>query len=79
MTLLLGLSLIAIVVSVALLPPWWSEPVDGVIRFLESNLSRGTTSPIKIQFLGTIYNTPKQSLPWYNTLVWTCSSRRSAS
>jgi len=63
--------IIAAVVVFALQPPWWSEPVMGLLRFLESNLSRGTTIPIKIQFLGTSYDTPKQSLPWYNTLVWT--------
>ena len=69
-TLFVGL-IIAVVVLFALMPPWWSEPVGGVVRFLESNLSRGKTIPIKVQFLGTTYKTPKQSLPWYNTLVWT--------
>jgi hypothetical protein len=63
--------LIAMVVLFALMPPWWTDPVNGVIRFLESNLSRGKTRPIEIQFLGTVYNTPNESLPWYNTLVWT--------
>jgi 4-amino-4-deoxy-L-arabinose transferase-like glycosyltransferase len=69
-TLLLG-GMIAMPVLFALMPPWWTDPVSGVIRFLESNLSRATTRPIEIQFLGTVYNTPRQSLPWYNTLVWT--------
>ena len=50
---------------------WWSEPVGRFIRFLDSNLNRGQTIPIKIQFLGATYRTPKESLPWYNTLVWT--------
>ena len=68
-TLLLG-ALIAIVVLFALMPPWWTDPVNGVIRFLESNLSRGKTRPIQIQFLDVVYNTPRESLPWYNTLVW---------
>ena len=53
------------------MPPWWTDPFSGVVRFLDSNLSRGKTIPIKVQFLGTVYNTPKESLPWYNTLVWT--------
>ncbi len=70
LSLFLG-SIIAAIVLFALLPPWWSEPVVGLTRFLESNLSRGKTIPIKIQFLGTTYDTPKQSLPWFNTLVWT--------
>ncbi len=64
-------AVIAAIVLFALQPPWWSEPVMGVLRFLESNLSRGNTIRIKIQFLGTTYDTPRQSLPWYNTLVWT--------
>ena len=69
-TLAVGVGMAAIVLF-ALQPPWWSEPVMGVLRFLESNLSRGNTIRIKIQFLGTTYDTPRQSLPWYNTLVWT--------
>ncbi len=52
-------------------PGWWANPVGGVERFLRSNLTRGETIPIPIRFLGTTYNTPIDSLPWYNTLVWT--------
>jgi 4-amino-4-deoxy-L-arabinose transferase-like glycosyltransferase len=63
--------LIAAVVLFAQVPPWWSDPIGGVIRFLRSNLDRGRTIPIKVQFFGTIYNTPNQSLPWYNTIAWT--------
>ena len=63
--------MIAAVVLFVLLPPWWSEPVVGLFRFLDSNLNRGKTILINIQFLGTTYETPKESLPWYNTLVWT--------
>jgi len=69
-TLALGL-IVAIAVLFALIPPWWNEPIVGIVRFLDSNLGRGQTIRIKVQFLGTIYNTPVQSLPWYNTLVWT--------
>jgi hypothetical protein len=69
-TLLFG-SLIALAVVLALMPPWWTDPVNGVVRFLKSNLNRGKTIPIAIQFLGVRYNTPKESLPWFNTLVWT--------
>ncbi len=68
--LLAGLA-IAGVVLFALLPPWWSDPIGGVFRFLQSNLGRARTIPIKVEFLGTIYDTPKESLPWYNTIVWT--------
>src|SRR4029077_11656670 len=35
------------------------------------NLTRGKTTFIPVQFLGTVYRTPIESLPWYNTLVWT--------
>jgi 4-amino-4-deoxy-L-arabinose transferase-like glycosyltransferase len=55
----------------ALQPSWWSEPVVALMRFVDSNLNRGRTIPIKVQFLGTIYDSPNESLPWYNTLVWT--------
>jgi hypothetical protein len=70
MTLGIGLLTAAIVV-LALQPSWWTEPVVGLMRFLDSNLNRGETIPINVQFLGTTYVTPKQSLPWYNTIVWT--------
>jgi hypothetical protein len=53
------------------MPPWWTDPVNGIVGFLESNLTRSKTNPIKVQFLGIIYETPNESLPWYNTLVWT--------
>ena len=69
-TLFFGL-LIAIALLYVMVPPWWTNPIDGLVRFLKSNLTRGETIPIRIQFLGTIYATPKDSLPWYNTLVWT--------
>jgi hypothetical protein len=69
-TLLVGL-LIGAVVLFVLIPPWWTSPVVGVIRFLDSNLNRGKTNPIKVLFLGTVYDTPIDSLPWYNTLLWT--------
>lgn len=55
----------------ALNPPWWTEPVAGVERFLRSNLTRGRTIPIRVLFLGTVYDTPRESLPWFNTLAWT--------
>jgi hypothetical protein len=69
-TLAMGL-MVAGFVFFAVQPSWWGEPVVALMRFLDSNLNRGRTIPIKVQFLGTIYDSPKQSLPWYNTLVWT--------
>src|SRR5262249_46342248 len=64
-------SCVAMLVMLLMMPPWWTDPLIGVVRFFRSNLSRGETIPIKVLFLGKIYETPTQSLPWYNTLVWT--------
>ena len=69
-TLALG-GAVAVVTLYVFNPPWWGDPVGGPIRFFQSNLSRARTIPINVQFLGTIYRTPIQSLPPYNTLVWT--------
>ncbi|CAN5890095.1 hypothetical protein BH23PLA1_BH23PLA1_05640 [soil metagenome] len=55
----------------ACIPIWWADPIDGLGRFFESNLSRAETIVIATQFLGTVYQTPVESLPWYNTIVWT--------
>jgi 4-amino-4-deoxy-L-arabinose transferase-like glycosyltransferase len=62
---------VAALILLALIPPWWSDPISGVEGFLRSNLSRRRTIPIPVQFFGTIYDTPRDSLPWYNTLAWT--------
>jgi 4-amino-4-deoxy-L-arabinose transferase-like glycosyltransferase len=70
MTLAVG-GIVAVLVLYAVNPPWWAAPVAGVDRFLHSNLTRGKTIPIPVLFLGRIYKTPNESLPWYNTLVWT--------
>ncbi|GIW86181.1 MAG: hypothetical protein KatS3mg108_0505 [Isosphaeraceae bacterium] len=67
---LLAAGLVAVPVFWAVNPPFWGEPVVGLVRFLQSNLSRSETIPIRTQFLGTIYETPTGSLPWYNTVVW---------
>jgi 4-amino-4-deoxy-L-arabinose transferase-like glycosyltransferase len=69
-SLLFGLGLGAVIVFL-LTPPWWSDPISGIARFLRSNLTRGMTQPISVLFLGHTYNTPNESLPWYNTIAWT--------
>jgi hypothetical protein len=69
-TLLVGLG-VAVVMLYALNPPWWTEPVAGVGRFVRSNLTRDRTIRIPVLFLDRVYLTPRDSLPWYNTLVWT--------
>src|SRR5262249_50926722 len=52
-------------------PPWWRDPIDGVARVMRSNLTPGETIPIPVPFLGRVFLTPNESLPWYNTLAWT--------
>ena len=69
-TLLRGL-IVGIPVLFILMPPWWGAPIEGVVRFLTSNLTRDETIRIPVQFLHRIYLTPRVSLPWYNTMVWT--------
>lgn len=63
--------LIAAVVLYVFNPSFWPDPLGGAVRFWRSNLSRGRTIPIEVLFLGRVYRTPLDSLPWYNTLVWT--------
>jgi 4-amino-4-deoxy-L-arabinose transferase-like glycosyltransferase len=69
-TLLAG-GAVAVVTIYALNPPWWTEPITGVTRFFDSNLTRSETRRIQTLFLGRVVSTPDGSLPWYNTLVWT--------
>ncbi len=70
MTLLVGGS-IGLVTLYVFNPCWWHSPISGVMRFLQSNLTRGKTIPIPVLFLGRVIRTPVESLPWYNTIVWT--------
>ncbi len=69
-TLGLGL-LLALVILLILIPPWWHNPLLGLDRFFQSNFTRAQTTPLKTLFLGRIYETPSGSLPWYNTTLWT--------
>jgi hypothetical protein len=62
---------LAVLVLYVLTPPWWCNPISGVERFLRSNLTRSLTTKIPTLFLGRVILTPRDSLPWYNTLVWT--------
>ena len=52
-------------------PPWWPDPIGGVSAFFTSNLTRGQTIPIRSMYPRQILPHAEQSLPWYNTLVWT--------
>ncbi len=63
--------IVALAVLYLLNPPWWTEPLTGLARFLRSNLTRAKTIPIPVLFFGQVVNTPRESLPWWNTLAWT--------
>ena len=56
----------------ALNPPLWHNPIDGLITFLQLNLNRDGLSDLNIStlFLGHMYNLD-YPLPWFNTLFWT--------
>jgi hypothetical protein len=73
LTLALG-ALVAAAAVYVFTPPWWSAPWSGLIEFFRSNLTRGESTPISVQFLGKVYKSPNESLPWYNTLVWTVAA-----
>jgi 4-amino-4-deoxy-L-arabinose transferase-like glycosyltransferase len=70
LTLTVG-TLLALAILVVAIPPWWHNPVGGLEEFFQSNLTRAQSTPLKTLFLGTIYETPTGSLPWFNTVVWT--------
>lgn len=69
-TLALG-GLVALCTLYAFNPVWWAAPIAGLEQFFRSNLTRASTVPIQIQFLGRLVLTPRESLPWYNTALWT--------
>ena len=68
---LIASGFIALVIIYIFNPAYWNDPIGGMERFFRSNLTRGKTIPILTMFLGRIYKTPVDSLPWYNTLIWT--------
>ena len=59
---------VAALVLVAIQPPWWNDPIAGVERFLQSNLTRSETKPIASLYWGEFY---PFALPWHNTIVLT--------
>lgn len=62
---------VGVVTLWAAVPCWWNDPITGLGRFFRSNLTRARTVPIPVEFLGRVYDTPRESLPWYNTVAWT--------
>jgi 4-amino-4-deoxy-L-arabinose transferase-like glycosyltransferase len=71
--LLLG-GLVGLLTIYAFNPPLWSDPIDGLRRFFGSNLSRVHTINLPVFFLGRVFKTPAESLPWYNSLLWTAAA-----
>lgn len=63
--------LVAVVTIYAFNPPLWHDPISGLRRFFASNLSRAHTINLPVLYLGRVFKTPAESLPWSNTLVWT--------
>jgi 4-amino-4-deoxy-L-arabinose transferase-like glycosyltransferase len=62
---------IALAVFVALNPPLWDSPIEGLRTFFSLHLHRGDQASLNIttQFFGRLYNLD-HPLPWYNTLMW---------
>ncbi len=69
-TLMIG-GLISVITIYVFNPPFWSDPIGAPRRFFVSNLSRAHTINLPVLFLGRVFKTPAESLPWYNTLFWT--------
>ncbi len=67
LALAIGIPLAALTLY-AIQPPWWSRPIEGLSRFLASNLTREQSVPVTSLYLGTIY---RFALPWHNTIVLT--------
>jgi len=62
----------ALATFIALNPPLWRQPIEGLLEFWRLNLHRGEDAGLNIatQFFGRLYNLD-HPLPWYNTIVWT--------
>ena len=65
---------IGLVLAFALNPAFWPDPLEGFRRFWVSNTTRDQTINIETLYLGTVYATPRDSLPWHNTLVLTLAA-----
>ncbi len=56
-------------VMVAVMPPWWSNPVGGIARWVRVFLNYPQQVPVL--YLGKVYDSVKTFLPWHNTIVLT--------
>ncbi len=58
-------------VMVACMPPWWTHPVAGIIRWIRAFLDYPQKVPV--YYLGTVYDSVQNFLPWHNTIVLTAT------
>ena len=58
-------------VMVACMPPWWTNPVAGISRWVAAFLAYSQKVPVA--YLGTVYDSVRTFLPWHNTLVLTAT------
>ena len=59
----------ALLVFILVNPNLWHDPIDALKDHFHLSLNRAHTFNISTLFLGRIYDV-KDSLPWYNTVVW---------
>ena len=58
-------------VMVACMPPWWSDPIGGILRWVAAFLAYSQKVPVA--YLGTVYDSVQTFLPWHNTIVLTAT------
>ena len=58
-------------VMVAVMPPWWSNPVGGIGRWAHAFLSYSQKVPV--YYFGHVYDSIRTFLPWHNTIVLTAT------
>ena len=58
-------------VMVAVMPPWWANPVGGITRWVRAFFAYSQKVPVA--YLGTVYDSVTTFLPWHNTIVLTAT------
>ena len=58
-------------VMVACMPPWWAHPIAGITRWVAAFLNYPQKVPVA--YLGTVYDSTRNFLPWHNTIVLTAT------
>lgn len=52
---------------VATMPPWWTDPVGGIARWVNAFLAYPQKVPV--YYLGHVYDSTRTFMPWHNSLV----------